>query len=125
MLNINNHYNFSLYANSILGHSYRNARLTSILDYRTAVKFGNIDLIHRQVFPYLPPGTPSDHTKYTYYIFEHGNKKIVIAAEWLVTDSVEQTTGKDHTLTIYNVTPDQVGIIRDQLRLLGIQFDIV
>lgn len=125
MLTINNHYNFSLYANSVLGQSYRNARLSSVLDYRTALKFGNVELIHRQVFPYLPPGTPSDNTKYTYYVFEVNNEQIVVAEEWMIASSVEQSTGKDSTIRLYNVNSDQIAIVRDQLLLLGINFDIV
>lgn len=125
MLTVNNHYNFSLYANSVLGHSYRNARLTSILDYNTALKFGNVELIHRQVFPYLPPGSPSDNTKYTYYVFDHNGNTIIIAEEWIVTSSIELASGRDATFKLYNVSSDQISIVRDQLLLLGISFDIV
>ncbi len=56
-MSINKHYNFSVYANSILGTSYTNTKLVSILDYHTALKFANVELLHRQVFPYLPPNT--------------------------------------------------------------------
>lgn len=124
-LTINNHYNFSLYANSVLGSSYKGYRLSSILDYNTAVKFGNIDLLQRQVYPYLPPGTPKDHTKYSYLLFQLEDKVIVLAQEWIIPSSIEQTVGRDYTITLKNVTPEKVMIIRDQLRLLGITFDIL
>lgn len=122
---INNHYNFSLYANSVLGSSYKGFRLSSILDYNVAVKFGNIDLLHRQVYPYLPPGTPKDHTKYTYFLFQSDNKQLVVAQEWIIPSSIEQTVGRDYTITIRNSTDTQVAIVRDQLRLLGLTFDIL
>ncbi len=122
---INNHYNFSLYANSVLGSSYKGFRLSSILDYNVAVKFGNIDLLHRQVYPYLPPGTPKDHTKYTYFLFQSDNKQLVVAQEWIIPSSIEQTVGRDYTITIRNSTDAQVAIVRDQLRLLGLTFDIL
>lgn len=124
-LTINNHYNFSLYANSVLGSSYKGLRLSSILDYSVAVKFGNISLLHKQVYPYLPPGTPKDLTKYTYFLFKDGDKQIVIAEEWIIPSSVEQTVGKDYTIVLKNTTTEKVAIIRDQLRLLGISFDIL
>lgn len=124
-ISIDTHYNFSVYANSILGSSYSSAKLVAILNYNTAVKFGSIDLMHKQIYPYLPPGTPSDHTKYSYYLFEHRGKQIVLADYWIVPDSMESTEGASYTLTLNNVTTQEVALIRDQLRLLGISFSIV
>ena len=124
-LSINNHYNFSLYANSVLGSSYKGLRLSSILDYSTAVKFGNIDLLQKQIYPYLPPGTPKDATKYSYLLFQKDDKPFVVAEEWIIPNSIEQTTGKDYTIVLRNTTVDKVAIVRDQLRLLGLTFDIL
>ncbi len=124
-LTINKHYNFSVYANSILGTAYKNTKLVSILDYTTALKFGNIELLHRQIYPYLPPNTLADHTKYTYYLFQYNGKTIVIADVWILQNSIEETEGLNYTLKLNNITSTQLTIIRDQLRLLGIAFDIV
>ena len=123
-LTINNHYNFSVYANPILGTTYRNARLVSILDYKTALKFSNIVLQHNRVYPYLPANTPEDATKYTYYKFEVGGKEVVLADVWIVDTSIEMSTGTDHTLKLINVSSGQLSTVRDQLRLLGISFTI-
>lgn len=123
-LSINKHYNFSVYANSILGTSYKNTKLVSILDYTTALKFGNVELLHRQVYPYLPPGTPSDHTRYSYYLFSHNGKTLVLADVWIVASSIEETEGLNYTLRLSNITSSQLAIVRDQLRLLGIQFTV-
>lgn len=123
-LTINNHYNFSVYANSILGTTYRNARLVSILDYKTALKFSNIVLQHNRVYPYLPANTLEDATKYTYYKFEVGGKEVVLADVWIVDTSIEMSTGTDHTLKLINVSSGQLSTVRDQLRLLGISFTI-
>lgn len=122
---INRHYNFSVYANSILGTNYTNARLVSILDYTTALKFANIELLHRQVFPFLPPQTLSDQTQYTYYLFSHRGKDVVLADVWIEPYGIEETQGLNHTLNLINVTPTQLAVLRDQLRLLGISFNIV
>lgn len=123
-LSINKHYNFSVYANSVLGTSYKNTKLLSILDYNTALKFSNIELQQRQVFPYLPPNTLADHTKYSYYLFLHNGKEVVIADTWIVPSSVEETEGLNYTLQLNNVSTTQLAVVRDQLRLLGIQFTI-
>lgn len=124
-LTINKYYNFSLYHNSVLGVSYTNAKLISILDYNTALKFSNVELLHKQIYPYLPPNTLRDHTKYTYYLFNYNNKNIVIADVWIVASSIEETTGLSYTIRLNNITSSQLSIVRDQLRLLGISFEIV
>lgn len=123
-LTINNHYNFSVYANSILGTTYRNARLVSILDYKTALKFSNIVLQHNRVYPYLPANTLEDATKYTYYKFEVGGKEVVLADVWIDPTSIEVSSGTDHTLKLFNVSGTTLATVRDQLRLLGISFTL-
>lgn len=121
---INNHYDFLVYANSILGASFQNARLVSILDYQTALKFDNVVLMHRQVFPYLPEGTLEDLTRYSYYLFKVGEKSVLLADAWIVSQSLALSTGSSHTLTLLNVSANQLSIVRDQLRLLGISFSV-
>jgi hypothetical protein len=123
-MDLNKHYNFSLYPNSVLGTVYQNTKLVSILDYNIALKFANIELLQKQIFPYLPPGTSSDHTKYTYYLFKHNDKNLVIADAWIIDTSIQETSGLNYTLRLNNITSSQLNIIRDQLRLLGISFDI-
>lgn len=121
---INNHYDFLVYANSILGTSFQNARLVSILDYQTAMKFDNVVLMHRQVFAYLPEGTLEDLTRYTYYLFKVGEQSVLLADVWIVAQSLTLSTGSSHSLTLLNVTATQLSIVRDQLRLLGISFTV-
>ena len=125
MLSTNKYYNFSVYATSVLGTVFRNAKLVSTLDYRKALKEANIELLQRQIYPYLPPGTPSDHTKYTYYVFEYNGKEITLADVWIEQSSIEETQGLNYTLKLNNITSSQLTTVRDQLRLLGISFDIV
>ena len=119
---INNHYNFSVYANSILGATYENARLVSVMDYFTALKFENVVTLHRQVYPYLPAGTSEDLTRYSYYLFKVGERTVVLADVWLVAASIELSTGSSYNIKLMNVTSGQLAIVRDQLRLLGISF---
>jgi hypothetical protein len=122
---INKHYNFSVYANAVLGTSYTNTKLVSMLDYSTALKFANVALLHRQIFPYLPPGTPSDQTKYTYYLFQHNDKQIVLADLWILQDSLIETEGLNYTITLNNITSTELAVLRDQMRLLGLSFSIL
>lgn len=124
-LSLNKHYGFSLYPNSVLGTVYKNAKLVSILDYTTALKFSNIELLHKQIYPYLPPGTNPNHIEYTYYLFKHNDKDVVIADVWIIDGSVEESSGLNYTIRLNNISNAQYSAVRDQLRLLGIPFDIL
>lgn len=123
-LSINNHYDFSVYANSILGAGFESARLVSILDYQTALRFENIVLMHRQVYPYLPSGTDEDLTHYTFYLFRINGKDRVLADVWLVPESITQSSGTSYTLKLLNISSGRLAVVRDQLKLLGISFTI-
>lgn len=121
---INRHYSFNTYAPSILGASYRNAKLIGILDYTSAIKIKNIEQLHRQVYPYLIPGTPNDLTSYTYYHFVVGQTEVVLSSYWIVESSIEEVTSVNINIRVFNTQPSDVQIIRDQLSLLGYTFDI-
>lgn len=125
MFKINEYYSFSTYGNPVISNSYSGLKLGSILNYQTAIKFANIDLIQKQLYPYLPPGTESNHSKYTYLLFENNGKMEVIAEEWIIPNSVSQSEGKTYTLTLNNMSSTKMAIVRDQLRLLGISFNIL
>lgn len=124
VLVVDKHYNFSVHAPSILGSNYKNARLMSILNYQTALRFGDVVLRHRQVYPYLPADTDNDQTKYKYYLFDIGGRWVVLADVWLIPESVEVTTGGTVVIRMHNITDAQVTILRDQFRLMGLSFDI-
>ena len=124
-LNLNNFYSFSLYPNTVLGNSFSNAKLVAILDYNNALKYGNIELFQNQIAPYLPPGTSLNNVLYTYYLFEIDNKKIIVADAWLMPNSILQTNGLNYVIKLNNITAQQYTTIRDQLRLLGVSFDLI
>lgn len=126
MLELNRNYSLSFHASTILGSGLRNAKLVSLFDYKIANKFASIDLLHRQVYPYLPAKTPHDYTKYTYYMFETDDgKNVIVAEEWIVPNSVELTTTKTTTLLLRNVTNSQLTVLRNQLNLMGISFEML
>lgn len=124
VLSVNTRYNFSVHAPSVLGSNFRNAELMAELNYRTALKFGDVVLRHRQVYPYLPADTESDLTKYNYYLFKIGDKEVVLADVWILPETVEVAVGGTYTVRLLGVAEPQVNMIREQLRLLGISFEI-
>ena len=124
-LKIGRYYNFSLYTNSVLGSTFHSLKLIGILDYNNALKFGNVVLLHKEISPYLPIFSNLDYTKYTYYLFEGKDKKYIIADAWIIPDSVEEVDVVTYTLKLSNVNNTQLEVIKNQLRILGITFEIV
>jgi len=59
-------YNFDVYPAALLGTSYLGVTVLSIMDPTTAAKEIDIQALHAQVYPTLPPGTPNDPTGYDY-----------------------------------------------------------
>jgi hypothetical protein len=127
-LQINKTYNFSLYAPSVLGASYRNAKLIGILDYTSALKLKNVEQLHRQVYPYLPTGVINNPKSYTYYHFRYEQSgsyyDLVIANPWFVESSVTEVNSLNLSISINNVSLDDVEVVRSQLRLLGYNFTL-
>lgn len=122
---VGNYYTFSLYPVPSLGSSFSNAKLLSIMDYDTALKFANVTLQATQSQPYLPTGTPSDYKNFTYYLFLVDGKKIVIADYWIITTSLVVSQNTTSTIRLNNISSTDLTTVQEQLRLLGISFDIL
>jgi hypothetical protein len=129
---INQLYSFSTLAPSILGASYSSVRLVSIMDYASAVQNKNVELLQKQVEPYLLPGTPTDVKKYQFYKFQTRAavgptpaEYIVVADEWVTTEGFVAVTSVDAVVRINNVDAvADIAIITEQLRLLGYTFTV-
>lgn len=124
VMKVNNFYDLSTFASPVLGSTYKGLRLMGILSYENAIKLDNIEAKQKQVYPYLPEGTPRDHTQYTYYHFVRGGKSIILADYWIVPNSISEAGGEIYTIRLMNVNSTEVALIRDQLRLLDIEFTI-
>jgi len=127
-LQINKTYNFNLYAPSVLGASYRNAKLIGILDYTSALKIKNVEQLHRQVYPYLPAGVINNPKTYTYYHFKYEKSgsyyDLIVAHPWFIESSVVEVNSFNLFITVNNVSNNDIEIIRNQLRLLGYNFTL-
>lgn len=124
-LTLNKYYTFSVYANSVLGTTYRKAKLVSILDYSVALKFANVELLHKQVYPYLPPETTQDHTRYSYYLFKYKDKDVVLADVWIDQTTIQESFGETYTIRLNDSNTDTLNHVKNMLRLLGVSFDIL
>lgn len=113
-------YNLSTKAPGILGGRLTNATLGCILTYAFARKFENIDLLYKQIYPQLPPGTPESVKTCTYYVFElpSGTTK-VIADQWIQEGTIELVDGINFTVSFYNKSISDTNRIRDVLNAMG------
>jgi hypothetical protein len=95
VLTIGTRVSFDLYPASIVGTTFKNAEVASILDFTTAMLFEDVAAMHANVYPTLPPGTLNDPKKYTYikFILEN-NKVLIVGLPWIKenTVAVESTT---------------------------------
>lgn len=124
MMKINNLYDLSAFAAPVLGSTFKALKLIGILNYDSAIKLDNIESKQKQIYPYLPDGTPRDHKKYTYYHFQKAGRDIVLADYWIVPNSIKEVEGETYVITVRNVSANEIGIIRDQMRLLNFDFTI-
>ena len=121
----NRTYNFSTYAPTILGASFRRMKVTGIINYRMASKITQVDLIQRQVFPLLPPKTPDAVTDYTYISFQDENgSESVFAYPWIIDTSINQITTMQLLATIYSADETTIAKVRDVLNTMGLTFDL-
>lgn len=123
-MDINSFYDFSVYGNSILGSSYRNARLMATLDYHTAKKFSTVDYTHRQIKPYLPESTPKDISKFTFYLFRYKERDVVVAREWIDIITIELVQQRNVTIDLMGISDTKKDIVLRQLGLLGITYKV-
>lgn len=120
MFEIGKTYTFNTMAPAVLGVTVKNATLKAIMDYQSACGFTNVDVIQRQVYPLLPPGTPNNTKKYIYYVFTATNgSTLVLANAWVEMPTVEIVNDITITASIPNASLNDVERIRQGLSLMG------
>lgn len=113
-------YKFNTLAPAILGATHSGATLIGMMNYQSACAYINPRAMQANVGPLLPPGTPLDEKKYTYYQFQfEGGGKIVLASAWIDMNSVTVVTNSTLLLTVRNASDLDASRIRTALILLG------
>lgn len=113
-------YTFSTHAPAIIGQTFKDAELTAIVDYTTAMLFSNVQLSHIQVLPYLPTGSATDPTKNTYLVFKTtSGTTIVLSYTWIVESSINYSASMNITAVIHDAQPDDALKIKQILALAG------
>lgn len=124
MLNVNSYYELSLFNNPILGTVLKGLQFQALMNYQSALKIKNVEALSKQIYPYLPDGTPSDHTKYTFYHFKKDDVDYVIASYWILPGKIIESKGQQALITINDISNEDLALVRDQLSYLGLNFEI-
>lgn len=125
LLELGKSYNFTTYAPPLFQEIFRKAKVIGLIDYEIAKQHANVDLLQRQIYPLLPPGTPDRISKYSFVLFESASgKKFVMAYYWIVEDSIVEVVATNILVTVYNTTNADVGRIRDALNTMGYLFKV-
>ncbi len=118
-------YNFATYAPTILGDSYNNMEVMSIMGLDDAMKEDNIFQLHAQVFPHLPDGTPNVPNQYDYIKFRtSAGNTVILAYTWVVENSIQEVTSTTLRVTIFNADISDMAVIRDLLNGVGVTYTI-
>ena len=121
-LRIGKVYTFSTLAPAILGAVIKNAKLISIVDYSSALKYDNIVTKYRTIYPVLPNGTPDSPEDCEYYIFKtESGDSVVFANQWIDENTVELIQHVGIKVNISNGSLTDVNRIRDALNALGVE----
>lgn len=102
-------YNFSVYPVELLGDNFKNVTVMAILDEETARQ--SIDTVgrHKQVFPYLPAGTPNDWRAYNYVKLKLESGDVtVLGLPWIRSDTITEVAAETLVVTISNSSVDRI-----------------
>lgn len=125
LFKVNHRYNFTTYAPSVFGDSFKLSKVIGIVSYETARQHSNIDVLQRQVYPLLPVGTPDRVKEYNYVMFESSaGIEYVLAYPWIIEGSIEEVSAVDLAVDVYDVDSSAMGKIRDVLNSMGYNFTI-
>ena len=125
MFELHSTYNFTTYAPAVIGGGFKRVKVVGIVDYDTAKKYQNVDLIQRQIFSRLPVGTPDRASNYSYLLVEDGNGlRHVIAYPWIIPDTVVKVTTVDLQVRVRGTDDTDMARLRNVLNSMGYSYTI-
>lgn len=110
-------YSFQVYP-SVLGNDWQNVKVTSVMSYEDAMKQQDVTSQHIKFYPYFGPqtNTPNDPASYLYIkVKTQSGAVTILGVAWINDSSVSMITAQTATVTIANVTPQDVPKIRAAL----------
>jgi hypothetical protein len=112
-------YTFNVYPGPIIGEQFTNATVLSVMDFQTATRFADIKALHENVFPYLPEGSPNRPEDFDYLLISVGENTTVLGVPWIIAESVEERDSMKMSVTIEDVTAQDIMRVRECLSQNG------
>jgi len=107
---IGQRFSFDVYPAAVLGNNFRDVRLEAIISARTAASYGvDIQALHANVYPTLPPGVPDDPFQYSYVRVEMKSGEFtVIGVPWIRAETIAISASGKATLVFTDVTQTDI-----------------
>jgi hypothetical protein len=113
---INQVYSFNVFPVQVLGNNFKNVTIQGVMDAESAGQFIDIQGVHREIYPFLPAGTPSDPFQYTYLKIKNSSGAVqYLAVPWIDDSSVVLVTARTCVATIANVSATDLDNIKAAL----------
>lgn len=118
-----NSYNFLTISNTILAPEYRNMTVEGIMGLNQALRVSGVNTDILTIREQLIRETgksllPANKAKYILFL-DPNDTYVLLAEDWIKLDTVKLVTALRLTLTIDNITNDDVNIINNTLRNMG------
>lgn len=106
-------YSFDVHPSAILGTGFKNVTVQAVLDYESALSFGDIDAQHANVYRYLPVGTPNRPQDFDYLLIKTDQgTTTIIGVPWIVEETIELVESLKMTVIIEGVGNNDVERVR-------------
>lgn len=116
---INKVYNFNTLAPTILGLSYENMKVISMMAAEEAMKYRDIYTLHTSLVPTIT-GLPTNAGDVTFMLLENKvGERTVLAIEYIDPISVTQVTTINIRVELLDVTTDDLAIVTARFKELG------
>lgn len=122
---INKVYNFVTHAPSLFSDNFKKVKVIAIGGYDVAMKYTDVNIVQRQIYPYLPPGTPDDVKQYTYVILKSTSGIThVLAMAWIEESSIEEISSINIEVKVFDIDNTDEEKIIALLNSMGYKFSM-
>ena len=110
---------FEIYGSSVIGGNYTDVEIV-LVSAASGVAQYDPRQKHEAIYSLLPEPRPQTHTEYKYYLIRHSNgRQSIVGDAWIKADTVIRGSMNKIVLEISDVTPSDIGKLKNLLRAEG------